>query len=354
MIFDGNVTMRTDGALRADLALTAGTVYSVVSKRVEVTAETLRAQRDLGKRFVPFVNRSDIAPFVAIPDSTTRRTLGLTNDLRVEESIYDTVLAYQNWLSQITEYDLNSPVPRGNAVDDFLIESPRGFCEQIASPLVVMLRSQGVPRDSQPHTSPGPVTSISGVFEVQASDAHAWVEVWFPDTGWESFDLNPEVPLAGDADRSTVGADAADAAGALLGGVLSLPFKTAGALALGFGGLGTARLLMALRRRRARGPWVLLHDRFTALAVAAVTTPRVALELSNVFGRESSASAAAHAVADELDQVAFDLTHLPAEIDRRRVSALLSRVERDVKAARGRHDRGEPVGATGSATSSSM
>ncbi|MFT6292424.1 MAG: transglutaminase-like putative cysteine protease [Ilumatobacter sp.] len=348
VIFDGNVTIRTDGALRADRTLTAGTVYSVVSQRVEVTAETLRAQRDLGERFAPFVNRSDIAPFVAIPDSTTQRTLDLANDLSVEESTYDTVLAYQNWLSQNTEYDLNSPVPRGDAVDDFLFESQRGFCEQIASSLVVMLRSQGVPARLATGYVPGTRDRISGVFEVQASDAHAWVEVWFPDTGWESFDPTAEVPLAGDADRSTVGAEAA---GALLDGVLAHPLETAGALALGFGGLGTARLLIALRRRRSRGPWGLLHDRFMALAIAAVTAPQVALELSNVFGRESSASAAAHAVADELDRVAFDPTHLPAESDRRRVAALLSRVEREVKAA---HDRGEPVGATGSATSSSM
>jgi transglutaminase-like putative cysteine protease len=350
VIFDGSVTTRTDGALRADRTLTAGTVYSVVSQRVDVTAETLRAQGDLGVRFAPFVERSDIAPFVAMPDSTTQRTIDLATDLRVERSTYDTVLAYQNWLSQNTKYDLNSPVPRGDAVDDFLFESQRGFCEQIASSLVVMLRSQGVPARLATGYIPGQRDRISGVFDVQASDAHAWVEVWFPDTGWESFDPTAEVPLAGDADRSTVGADAASA---LLDGVLERPLEIAGVITLGFAGLGAIRLLMMLRRRRARGPWGMLHDRFMALAVDAVTAPQAAHEITILLGPESPTSNVALEIADELDRVAFDPSHVPADDDRRRVADLMSAVERDVRTARGRRAQRELVGAPSAGVTSS-
>lgn len=350
VIFDGKVTTRSDGALRTDRTLTAGTVYSVVSRRVDVTAESLRAQGDLGERFAPFIERVDLAPFVVIPDSTTQRTIDLATDLRVDGSTFDTVLAYQDWLSQNTQYDLNSPVPRGDAVDDFLFGSQLGFCEQIASSLVVMLRSQGVPARLATGYIPGTRDRISGVFEVQASDAHAWVEVWFPDSGWESFDPTAEVPLAGDADRSTVGADAA---GALLDGLLARPLEIAGVAMLGFAGLGAMRLLMMLRRRRARGPWGLLHDRFMALAPDAMTAPQTAVEIANLIGPNSPASAAALEIAHELDRVAFDPEHVPADGDRRRVAELMSTVERDVHAVRGRRAKRELVGATSGVTSSS-
>jgi transglutaminase-like putative cysteine protease len=41
----------------------------------------------------------------------------------------------------------------------------------------------------------------------RASDAHAWVEVWFPETGWQAFDPTADVPLAGETTRSSVGGD---------------------------------------------------------------------------------------------------------------------------------------------------
>ena len=40
----------------------------------------------------------------------------------------------QAWLADTSQYDLDAPVPAEgvDAVDDFLFESQRGFCEQIA------------------------------------------------------------------------------------------------------------------------------------------------------------------------------------------------------------------------------
>ena len=86
------------------------------------------------------------------------------------------------------------PAEGVDAVDDFLFVSQRGFCEQIASALTVMLRSQGVPARLATGYLPGERDRVSGVWKVRASDAHAWVEVWFPETGWEAFDPTASVP----------------------------------------------------------------------------------------------------------------------------------------------------------------
>jgi len=315
VIFDGSVFARSDGAIRADRALGAGTVYSVVSQRIPVTPESLRAQGDLGERFAPFAHVSEVSQFLDLPASTTQETIDLANDLRVEGSTYDTILAYEEWMAINTEYDLDAPVPDGDAVDDFLFNSQRGFCEQIASSLVVMLRSQGVPARLATGYIPGERDRISGVFEVRASDAHAWVEVWFPDSGWEAFDPTAFVPLAGEAERSTVGADAATA---IVGGILSRPFHIVGLLALATLLAGAGHALVEWRGRRERGPWGLLHDRFMSLAPDELTPPRVASNLA-----DQTASARPHEVARLLDRVVYDpefepddetLAHLRHEI----------------------------------------
>jgi hypothetical protein len=43
---------------------------------------------------------------------------------------------------------------------------------------------------------PGPYSPITDLYDVQANDAHAWVQVWFPGYGWQNFDPTADVPLA--------------------------------------------------------------------------------------------------------------------------------------------------------------
>src|SRR5690606_8327475 len=128
---------------------------------------------------------------------------------------YDVIQAYVGWLGANVEYDLNAPLPDAgeDAVHDFLFDTRLGFCEQIASALTVMLRTQGVPARLATGYLPGSRDRIAGVFEVRASDAHAWVEVWFPESGWQAFDPTASVPLSADAQIGTLGADLAAGAG---------------------------------------------------------------------------------------------------------------------------------------------
>ena len=104
-------------------------------------------------------------------------------------------------------YSLDIPaLPAGaDAVDQFLFVSRKGFCEQIGSSLVVMLRALGIPARLAVGYAPGERNPFTGLYEVRASDAHAWAEVWFPGVGWQSFDPTAEVPLAGEQGRRAAG-----------------------------------------------------------------------------------------------------------------------------------------------------
>jgi transglutaminase-like putative cysteine protease len=74
---------------------------------------------------------------------------------------------------------------------DFLLNSRRGFCQQFAGGMTVMLRSLGIPARVAVGYTAGRFDPDLKAYLVLDRDAHSWVEVWFPDTGWIPFDATP-------------------------------------------------------------------------------------------------------------------------------------------------------------------
>jgi hypothetical protein len=282
-------------------------VYTVVSNRVRVDADLLARQGLIGQGMTP-LGQQVFGRYLEIPESTTPETIALASDLAAgRTSTYEVVLAYEAWLSEHVEYDLDAPLPDPgeDAVHDFLFDSRLGFCEQIASALAVMLRTQGVPARIATGYVAGERDGLTGVFEVRASDAHAWVEVWFPETGWQAFDPTAAVPLAADAQIDSVGADVARALTGYVGDNL---LQVVIVIGEGFAALVALRLARVAAARRRRGRWGMLQDRFASLA-----TKRGAATTSSNPGRAASWSGAddaavARLVAERLDRVAFDPT----------------------------------------------
>jgi hypothetical protein len=54
-----------------------------------------------------------------------------------------------------------------------------------------MARSLGIPARMATGYAPGEYNPFTGYYDVRASDAHAWVEVYFPGYGWSTFDPTP-------------------------------------------------------------------------------------------------------------------------------------------------------------------
>jgi hypothetical protein len=59
---------------------------------------------------------------------------------------------------------------------------------QFATTMAILLREAGVPARLALGYLPGDRDVTTGVEQVRASGAHAWVEVWFPGYGWYPFD----------------------------------------------------------------------------------------------------------------------------------------------------------------------
>jgi transglutaminase-like putative cysteine protease len=250
---DRGVFQLADGTIRAGVELQQGAVYTVVSRRPPVTAERLR-QSDLlvqpGE--FPLVARSLQLP--TIPDRVRVLAASATRDAPTR---YDKVRALERWMAIHTEYSLDIPaLPAGaDAVDHFLFVSRRGFCEQIGSSLVVMLRALGIPARLAVGYAPGERNPFTGLYEVRASDAHAWAEVWFPGVGWQSFDPTAEVPLAGEQGRRAAGAGLSSFVAARLPSLPGWAPETGVVLVLAGIALAGGRRVRVLRaRRRAARP----------------------------------------------------------------------------------------------------
>jgi transglutaminase-like putative cysteine protease len=292
VLLEAPLWARPDGALRAEVVLPAGSAYTVVSQRSNATGASLRAEGDVASDDTPSV-------FLQLPATTSDRTQELAAQLAAPTT-YDTILAIQAWLGQNVSYDLFAPVPPegSDAVDNFLFESKEGFCEQIATATAILLRTLGVPARIATGYVPSGRDAIAGVWISRASDAHAWVEVRFPNYGWVAFDPTASVPLSGEAQRPSIGGEVARALGRAISNHITLIVGTVLALTVT---LLVGRTLARWWQRHRRGKWGVLQDRFVATAVqrgAEANAPNA--ELAAVFG-----AVAADDLAATLDASAF-------------------------------------------------
>ena len=186
----------SDGSVRTGFELDAGTVYTVVSRRPSVTEAVLRAPG-----FAPTLPAGFPARYTQLPEVPERVRALAAEVTAGAPTVYDKVRALERWMGANTSYTLDiPPLPRGaDAVEQYLFVDRKGFCEQIATALVVMLRSLGIPARVAVGYTPGERDPFTGLYQVRARDAHAWAEVYFPRVGWQGFDPTAEVPLSGDA-----------------------------------------------------------------------------------------------------------------------------------------------------------
>ncbi|MCL6457509.1 MAG: DUF3488 and transglutaminase-like domain-containing protein [Gorillibacterium sp.] len=169
--------------------------------KLRSTSETYQAD---------FVDR-----YLSLPASVPDRVKELAASITAgAANPYDKATAIAAFLQANYTYSLDkakvAPVGRDFA-DYFLFESKNGYCDYFSTAMVVLLRSSGIPARWVKGFAPGEITSpISGQstrttiaafsstddsanysVTVRNSDAHSWVEVYFPQVGWISFDPTP-------------------------------------------------------------------------------------------------------------------------------------------------------------------
>jgi protein-glutamine gamma-glutamyltransferase len=105
---------------------------------------------------------------------------------------YDKAVAIESYLRTRFTYTLDlSGKPDKDPLANFLFTTRAGHCEYFASAMTIMLRSIGIPSREVNGFLPGEYNDLGGDYIVRASDAHSWVETYFPGTGWVTFDPTP-------------------------------------------------------------------------------------------------------------------------------------------------------------------
>lgn len=111
---------------------------------------------------------------------------------------YDQARAIETYLRGHFRYTLElAGTPGQDPLPHFLFETRAGHCEYFASAMAVMLRTLGIPSREVNGFLPGEYNDLAGDYIVRASDAHSWVEAYFPGNGWVTFDPTP--PGAGES-----------------------------------------------------------------------------------------------------------------------------------------------------------
>lgn len=107
----------------------------------------------------------------------------------------DKAQAMESYLRGKFSYTLNlTGKPGDDPLAHFLFDTRAGHCEYFASAMTIMMRTLGIPSREVNGFLPGEYNDLAGDYIVRASDAHSWVEVFFPGEGWQTFDPTPAGP----------------------------------------------------------------------------------------------------------------------------------------------------------------
>jgi hypothetical protein len=165
---------------------TAGLNYVYIAEQPQPSIQDLEASP------VPAVD-DEVLRYTELPElspSVTDLAAALTAGARTPYERVRAVLDHFTDRSNGFIYSLSTePGTTGDDLADFL-RIKRGYCEQYAGAMAVLVRAAGVPARVVLGYTPGR-EQPDGTRMVTTDDAHAWVEVWFDGLGWIPFDPTP-------------------------------------------------------------------------------------------------------------------------------------------------------------------
>ena len=169
-----------------------GLSYRAVSEVYEPTPEELSSSSEdyeaiVQENDLDFLTRHNLLP----------KTEELVQEItRRSETAYEKVNAVQHWLqSNGFSYTYGVPdLPGEHPLDTCIHDIRSGHCELYASAMALMLRSIGIPTRVVSGYRGGQWNASDQSYTITADMAHLWVEVYFPDFGWVTFDPSPPAP----------------------------------------------------------------------------------------------------------------------------------------------------------------
>ena len=146
--------------------------------------------------------RNDMRPYSAdyqrylqLPEPLDPRIVQLARTMILDahaRNRYDAAKAIEWQLQRDYGYSLQMKATGPDPLADFLFNVKTGHCEYFATAMAILLRTHGIAARVVNGFLPGEYNDTAGAYTVRQSDAHSWVEVYFPGTqSWVTFDPTP-------------------------------------------------------------------------------------------------------------------------------------------------------------------
>jgi transglutaminase-like putative cysteine protease len=176
--------------------LTPGEHYQAISMISAASAQDLSAVQfspgdstllsNTGQSYVQ--TPADLKNFPIVEDTLKQWIQGSTD-------AYSKIKAIESHLSDKTQFTYsvtNPPVPTNIDAVAWLLQTHQGYCTYYATAMVIMARMLGIPARIVNGFTQGSQGSLRGnIWMVNGTDAHSWVQVYFPGYGWINFDPTP-------------------------------------------------------------------------------------------------------------------------------------------------------------------
>ena len=131
------------------------------------------------------------------PPKLDARISELAHDItRNAATPYDKARAIESYLKTEFLYTLDLKPAESDPLADFLFRTREGHCEYFATAMAIMLRTIGIPARIVNGFQMGEYNNLNDLYTVRESDAHSWVEAYFPRTDcWIEFDPTPSAGI---------------------------------------------------------------------------------------------------------------------------------------------------------------
>jgi len=174
-------------AVVPDPGISSGFVYQVTSRVVDPTYRQL-------DRVTYDVTDPALRPYTQLPDPTLRDMQPLASQIARDQSTpFRQILAIQRFFRS-GQFQYSTHVPGRhdtNFLVRFITRDRKGFCQQFATAMAVLVRALGYPARIAVGFTQGTFDPATKSYRVSTANAHSWVEVYFPGFGWLPFEPTP-------------------------------------------------------------------------------------------------------------------------------------------------------------------
>ncbi|HWD78861.1 MAG TPA: transglutaminase domain-containing protein, partial [Kribbella sp.] len=171
--------------------IVAGKKYKLTAYDLQPTPDQLHDSITTGAP-----DRYTMAVPEKTPDSIKHLAYTLTASAR--ENKFEAAVLLQNWFRTGGQFTYSTENVKGSgmsAIEDFLLNSKKGYCEQFATGMALMARILGIPARVGIGFLPG-TSDKDGLYTVRMHDMHAWPELYFQGVGWVRFEPTPSARVA--------------------------------------------------------------------------------------------------------------------------------------------------------------